>query len=318
MIIAADDSLIPPAFDMDRVRSDGAPVESDVTTACAPERDAGANQDRGRRRRRRGGRAQEAVAETAKVEAEAVGQAKPVDQDKPVDQAKPVGRDKPVGQDNEAKTEEGGEQKSRRRRGRRGGRRRARPDATTGTENQPRVEAAGTEGAPPSEGTAEITIENETKATTPDVTPEAKAETGVASEATAAGDDAQAEAKPKPRRRRRSPRTRRPKAAEQTEASEPKASNGEDATVMVADRQKPAESAPTQAPTSELDTQPFVPVSALARPAAASEATAPSPKTAPVRRRRSAPKAVDVVAAPEAPSDDGGEPRRGWWNRILP
>ncbi|MHA1564716.1 MAG: Rne/Rng family ribonuclease, partial [Alphaproteobacteria bacterium] len=323
ILIAGDDSLVPPAFEMDRVRSDGAPVEGDVAAARTPERDAGASQDRGRsKRRRRGGRSQETEPETTAVAAQ------------------------PRDQDAEAKSteEEGGEQKSRRRRGRRGGRRRSRPEATSGTENQPSLEAAaepGSEGVPASEPVAEPVAEKPaaSQISTAGVTEpvsEAKAESAAAPQATAEDGDAQAEAKPKPRRRRRSPRPRRPKVAEQAQESEQKPGNGADPTVMVADGQKPVDSAPTPEPVSEMETRPFVPVSALVPEVAVSEAAVPeavaaSPNPAPARRRRrSTPKAAEVVAASETPPtvevtaapetqpDDGGEPRRGWWNRILP
>ncbi len=320
VIIAAAENLVPPAFEMDRVQSDGAAVESDASTERAPERDAGANQDRGRKRRRRGGRTQEAGGETARVEAAPVGEAQAVDQASP------------AGQETEAKSpEEGGEQKSRRRRGRRGGRRRSRPETTAETESQPSVDAA----AEPASGAvsasdvnAEKTAENQTDLAVPDMPAETKAEPAEASQTETEGDEAPAEAKAKPRRRRRSPRTRRPKTAEQTaeqtEASEPKPGNGADATVMVADRPTPADEMPTPEPVSEMETRPFVPVSALVPEVAAPDAGvsetagASSPDPAPARRRRPTPKPVEVVAAPDAPLDDDGEPRRGWWNRILP
>ncbi len=300
VVINADDELVPPAFEMDRIGSDGSRDEREpaAVAARASDRESAAAPERGRKRRRRSGRSQEAEAETSKVEPTIEPTAETV-----------------VADANDAE-EETGESKSRRRRGRRGGRRRSRAEGAATTDVSAVVDGEATvETMPPPEADDDLPA-------MPSEATESQPAEAVTAEATTDGDEA--ETKPKPRRRR-SPRTRRPKDGERATAprrrrttrdSDAKVEEDVAVGAQPASDERPAVSEPAVLePVAETNDVPFVPAPSFTPEQVPSTPPRIDENTG-INGSNGGSETVEVMPDTE-PADDDGEPRRGWWNRII-
>ncbi len=302
VMVAGDDSLVPPDYRMERVESANGD-EPAAMAATEPKHRArmdeedragaeAAEEEKPRRRRRSRGR-RPAAEEAPEAEAGALAAEEAPEEGGEVAAATPASA--------EADEEDMAERK-RRRRGRRGGRRRTRrgPSETT--------ETTSDDGNEADTGTSE---DHDA-----DIAAAPEAEDAVSDEAPASGDGEAEE--PAPARRRRAPRKRRPstrsKAATDEAvdvATEPEADAGtEDAT-------------PTE-PSEEPEPAPEVSAGDNGgAPAVAEEAETPAdPDPANGGEERAASKESDRSRADEEQETPGdsvppGPPRKGWWNRLT-
>ncbi len=352
VVVAADDSLIPPDFTLERTKEAvGKPVtntadlvvdEPDEPEASQDGDDEGKSRRRRRRRRKKGaGEAEEMVVEAAETEPETAEKS-----------AEETTTEEAAGSDG------GDEPKKRRRRGKRGGRRRGKrkdeADLTTEAE-------AGTEpqAEPEPEAEAAATPPAEDDEPTPAV-----ADAAADGAAAGAETDAEAEteeAKPRTRRRTRSkttpakPRRTRKKAAEPVaEAEEPPQAAAdaetpvEESPTTAADEPQPADAGghipalvdtylapPQPAPesaddaaarqerVSEVLTQMASEIAWSAKdaePAADADLLPEPPVDVPEFAEISEKANGDADAAPEpdaTPDDDSQPKRRGWWRRTV-
>ncbi len=300
VFIAADDSLVPPAYQLERVKGAAAGDENaqqEVVRAPDEIDEEPAAEEKPRRRRRRS-RGRNGEAAEAEVSVEATNGA-PRDEESSTDD------------------EEGGR---RRRRGRRGGRRRRRDsEATT---EQAAANGQLDELEAPIAATDE---ESEQAFVVPDIGDESQPEVA-AEPAEQPQADGEQEAKPRSRRRprRRSSGRQRAAAAEDAASEapapiEPEADASAEPSRAVetangTDSLKPddvEEKAPVVSST-EIEPEP-VPMTAEPSPAAPIEVSEPR------EANGHGPSTSELDEEPAAVDDDGTpqEPRRGWWQRLT-
>ena len=313
--IEADDNLIPPDHRLDRVKADGA-VETAVESRTESDEEKSDEEGGGRKRRRRrrgrkrgGDNEQQDAQETRTADAS---------DDQSGDEAAADTETR------EGSGEQSDEEKpKRRRRGRRGGRRRRRSEENRNEDNQ-NQSADGDQQAAASDGEQPDNAEN---AGPDDDSAEAaptEAAADSATDAAQAADDTatpEPEEKPKRTRSRRTrkkaddagesgdgedkpakPRRRRSKKAEAEDKTE---ADGADAPAADAAAAEPAadpQPEPQPAPQPEPEATPEPAAAQAEAPADEGEPAADSAKTV----------VIDVGGA-----SDGGNTRRGWWNRLT-
>ncbi|MBO6519878.1 MAG: Rne/Rng family ribonuclease [Rhodospirillales bacterium] len=237
VFLESDDSLIPPDYRMERVRTDGKTVEAQASDNAGDDDSDNEEGGRKRRRRRRGrrGRKDEDQTDQAAQSAE--------DQDDNDDNDDDEAADAQQASDSDDDNEEQPKRSRRRRRGRRAGRRRNRKDEDNAAEGQ-EADAAN-DG---DEAGAEDDAADDSGDKADEVQPaDAAAETPDEVEA-GSGDDKKEDAKDeKPKRRSRARRTK--KADAKTDKADKK--DDADKAEPAADTEQPepaaAESAPEQA-----------------------------------------------------------------------
>ena len=304
--VAADDSLIPPQYRIERAKT--RPAAGEPSRAVQPEYGAsdavaqddetageGGNGDNGTRKRRRRRRRRKASAEQPEATVgEAAGAAEAADE---ADLAEPADEDAEAAEAAEAASEGDGEDdraRKRRRRGRRGGRRRAK-EPTVG-------DAATEDGAVAPEPAPEA------------ATDEAEAETGAAPDAEDAPEETEARPEPAPRRRR--PRRRTSARTRTTEVEVGASGDGGEAT----GDELPPPPAPEPAVAPSTVEPAVLPLAAAeVTPEAASAATtpamAPSDDVPPPAPAAIAPPLAENAATDEAEAGEAKPARRGWWRR---
>lgn len=206
--------------------------------------------------------------------------------------------------------DEAGEGRKRRRRGRRGGRRGAgeagASDAETGGEGaetaQPDAEA---QPEPEAEAPAKPKRSRRKKAEPESVSEAAPEPAAEVAEAQAATEDAPA----KPKRTRR-------KKADPVEAEATRAPVSEAEPVAEAPAEAVAEDAPAKPKrTRRKKADPVAETPVEAETAVAASPAAPEPVEAPAAAAE--PAATEATGTEEAETDEGGSPRRGWWQRTF-
>ena len=330
--VAADDTLIPPDYRLERVKAETGEAEVVEAAETAPE---GAAETAPRKRRRRGGR--RAAAETPAEAAEPAGE---------------VAEEAAETEEAAAEAREGTAR--RRRRGRRGGRRRRTSEApaaeaTAGETAETGGQAAAASLEAPAEAQAvEGPVETEAPAEPPPEaapveapavpalgapTGEVAAPSGPAEAppleaapgetAPEAAVEAAAEAEPaaKPKRRRT---RRKPKAAEApAEATAAPEAPAEPAVAEAAEvkpkrRRAPRRKAAAKPPAESTGKKPATPGT---EPPTPGTEPAPAAEPGPLPVAAAAPTNGGGTPAPEAPRTAEHEPqkaaRRGWWQRLL-
>lgn len=281
------------------------------------ERAEGEGEGRKRRRRRRGRRGRR---EDGREEGESPrGVEGELDEAVPGDgpgDAEVADGDAVVASDDAGAAREGGDEagegRKRRRRGRRGGRRGAgeagASDAETGGEDaaQPEVEvAAEAPPEPEAEAPAKPKRSRRKKAEPESVSEAAPEPAAEGAEAQAATEDAPA----KPKRTRR-------KKADPVEAEATRAPVSEAEPVAEAPAEAVAEDAPAKPKrTRRKKADPVAETPVEAEAAVAASPAAPEPVEAPAAAAE--PAATEATGTEEAETDEGGSPRRGWWQRTF-
>lgn len=279
------------------------------------ERAEGEGEGRKRRRRRRGrrGRREDGREEGDSPRGVEGELDEAVDGDRPGD-AEVADGDAVVESDDAGAAREGGDEagegRKRRRRGRRGGRRGAgeagASDAETGGEGaetaQPDAEA---QPEPEAEAPAKPKRSRRKKAEPESVSEAAPEPAAEGAEAQAATEDAPA----KPKRTRR-------KKADPVEAEATRAPVSEAEPVAEAPAEAVAEDAPAKPKrTRRKKADPVAETPVEAETAVAASPAAPEPVEAPAAAAE--PAATEATGTEEAETDEGGSPRRGWWQRTF-
>lgn len=302
-----DDTLIPPDYRMDRIKSDGAPAETqDATSNDSNDNEDGGRKRRPRRRRRRGKGGEDQTDQ--QQDAQSTDTA-----DAPVEPAETSNNEEDKQQaDGDVDGEDGPKRPRRRRRGRRAGRNRNRNANENSNEENSEQSAdnAGTaESGNEGNDSAPVAANTNDDATSKDSAP-VKAETSeVAPSEPAATDDAGEAPKEKPKRR---PRVRRSKKVETTEetteAPAPKNVTKVEAEVVTEApvKEKPKPRARRGNGKSKTATE-TVTVDASSAPI---EVTPPAPvDTTPPPTAKTT--VIDVAQV----NDEEKKSKRGWWRR---
>ena len=292
VVLASDDSLIPPDYRLERVKGQSDDKESDTET-----KPDGDQSERGRRRRR-GGRGRKDEDSQAQPFAATADSIEP-------EAAPDSSAETPV----RAAAGDGGEDEApkRRRRGRRGGRRRRRGGEQTAEET------TAVEASTDSEAPAE-TADGEAAAPDSTVPAEAAPEAETAPEAGAAPE---AEAAPKPRQRRRKAadtKTSEDSAGDVAEKpkrarrSQRKPAEAETATAEVSETPAAGQTSPDSGNGAEAVST--VESTSIEVDSPAIEAPASEPE-APAAATIASSKATEAESASDEPA------RRGWWKRLT-
>ncbi|MDO8607237.1 MAG: ribonuclease E/G [Phaeospirillum sp.] len=345
VLLAGDDTLIPPAFRMDRVKAefrpdeparvaismdDAAnrpPVEADeadevvededeaedeeTSTERAPEGESeadAANRKRRRRRRKKRRPGDGQPSEGQASEGEGDGSAEPSDTAATESAAEDEDEDED-GEGEENRTElADGELPRKRRRGRRGGRRRRRRDGEA---------EGGAEGEVEGEGEGEGEVEGEAS----DEAGAALVETGTVETAEADEAPAAEAVTPEKPKRKRAPRK---KVEAVTEAVAGEADQSE--TTEAVAEEKPKRK---RAPRKKVEAVTEAVVEVVAEPDSVAE---PAPEPTPMEPVATEPMAAGPTTVEHAPAPSAepaasteealapvpaGPPRRGWWNRLI-
>ncbi|MDB9703230.1 Rne/Rng family ribonuclease [Rhodospirillales bacterium] len=309
-----DDTLIPPDYRMDRIKSDGAAAETqDASSNDSNDNEDGGRKRRPRRRRRRGkgGEDQTDQQQDAQSDTQSDAQSNDITDTaaEPSDTSNNEEKKQQAGGD--ADGEDGPKRPRRRRRGRRAGRNRNRNTNENNNEekNEQSADNAGTaENGNEGNDSATVAANTNDDATSKDSAPVKADVSEAAPSEPAATDDAGETPKEKPKRR---PRVRRSKKVETTEDT-------------------------TDAPASEnvekVEAEAEAPVKEKPKPRArrgngksktATETVTVDASSAPIEVTPSAP--VDITPSPTAKTtvidvaqvnDEEKKTKRGWWRRY--
>ncbi|MBC8337367.1 MAG: Rne/Rng family ribonuclease [Alphaproteobacteria bacterium] len=323
IIVETDDTLIPPAYRMER---DGKTVEE----ASAGMSKGGDDEDSAKRRRRRG-RRRRGAEDSSETTHETATQAAP----ETTPQAATESGDVPDGEDVGAAFEGDDDkpvERKRRRRGRRGGRRRGRKPAeqmaqeTAGDLTEASTDAVSGGEAPeaPPE-TAEETAGEAPAETTPKTATEAGdvAEAEAAPEGTDKMPEKKDEKEKKPAKRTRTRRTKKTETEAESAAAEPAPADTKDDTKAEAADKKSAKEKPARAPRRKA--KPAAAEAPEAPEAATPVAVSPAPASPDVSKpAQTEPETPEPVAAAktetitvgsEKEKDDAEKKtKKGWWS----
>ncbi len=304
-----DDTLIPPDYRMDRIKSDGAAAETqDASSNDSNDNEDGGRKRRPRRRRRRGKGGEDQTDQQQDAQSDAQSNDTTDTAAEPSDTSN--NEENKQQADGDADGEDGLKRPRRRRRGRRAGRNRNRNANENNNEenNEQSADNAGTaENGNEGNDSAPVAANTNDDATSKDSAPVKADVSEAAPSEPAATDDAGETPKEKPKRR---PRVRRSKKVETTEDT-------------------------TDAPASEnvekVEAEAEAPVKEKPKPRArrgngksktATETVTVDASSAPIEVTPSAP--VDITPSPTAKTtvidvaqvnDEEKKTKRGWWRR---